>query len=140
MKDKEYKTLLQLVKLQIAEAQDYPVIAATREMFYLYWKLGQLILSYQAKKAWGAKFLGILSRDFKNELPKLNGFRERNQEYRRKFALEYPEAIQKMKTATEHLLQIESVLSRAPWSYHKVLKDKEPRAIYSFARQNIFGS
>lgn len=87
--DKDYKTLLQIVKEQIGTAQVRAISAANREMLLLYWKLGQLILMHQANKGWGAKVIDLLCDDIKKEFPTQKGFSVRNLKYMRKFASEY---------------------------------------------------
>lgn len=91
--DKEYQTLLTLVKEQVSTAQVRTITAANKELLLLYWKLGQLILAHQAKKGWGAKVIELLSKDLKKEFPTQKGFSARNLKYMRKFASEYPLAI-----------------------------------------------
>jgi predicted nuclease of restriction endonuclease-like (RecB) superfamily len=87
--DKDYITLLQIVKEQIGTAQVRAISAANREMLLLYWKLGQLILMHQANKGWGAKVIDLLCDDIKKEFPTQKGFSVRNLKYMRKFASEY---------------------------------------------------
>lgn len=106
--DKDYRALLILVKEQIGTAQVRAVTAANKEMLLLYWKLGQLILSHQSNKGWGAKVIDLLSFDLKKELPAQKGFSIRNLKYMRKFALEYPlPIIQKLNASAKILTQSE---------------------------------
>ncbi|MCH6234708.1 DUF1016 N-terminal domain-containing protein [Cognataquiflexum rubidum] len=111
--DKEYKAFLLLIKEQISTAQVRTAIAANREMLFLYWKLGQLILVHQSNKGWGAKVIDLLSSDLKKELPLQKGFSVRNLKYMRKFALEYSiPAIEKLNEASDKLRSFEHAQSK----------------------------
>ncbi len=88
-----YKLLLEEVKDQIKTSQLQSVTAANKEMLFLYWKLGLLILRNQTEKGWGSKVIEMLSSDLKKEFPRHKGFSVRNLNYMRKFALEYPAAV-----------------------------------------------
>jgi len=111
--DKEYKAFLSLVKEQISTAQVRTVIAANKEMLFLYWRLGQLILVHQSNKGWGAKVIDLLSSDLKKELPVQKGFSVRNLKYMRKFALEYSiPVVEKLNEASDKLRSLELVQSK----------------------------
>jgi predicted nuclease of restriction endonuclease-like (RecB) superfamily len=103
--DQDYRSLLAVAKQQISEAQIKLVTASNKELLYLYWKLGNLILHHQDKKGWGAKVIDLLSADLKKELPNQKGFSPRNLKYMRKFALEYQvPVLKRLNVASEKLL------------------------------------
>lgn len=85
----DYKSLLAFVKEQISASQVRAVSAANKEMLFLYWKLGQAIISYQTIQGWGSKVIQLLSKDLKREFPKQKGYSVRNLKYMRRFALDY---------------------------------------------------
>ncbi len=90
MNSKEYSKLLKHIKEQIRTAQLRTVSAANSQMLLLYWQLGNLILSNQQQKGWGAKIIPMLSDDLRKEFPEMRGFSERNLKYMRQFADNYP--------------------------------------------------
>ena len=63
--EKDYSSLLALAKQQISEAQIKLLTASNKELLYLYWKLGHLILHHQTIEGWGAKVIDLLSADLK---------------------------------------------------------------------------
>ena len=89
MNQYSYKDLLVEVKNRIREAQVKTVSAANSQMLLLYWQMGNIILSNQAKQGWGAKVIDLLSADLKKEFPQLKGFSARNMLYMKQFAEAY---------------------------------------------------
>jgi len=81
-----YKNVLAEIKTRIAQAQVKTVLAANKEMLWLYWQIGNEILHQQKNQGWGAKVIDRLSKDIRSEFPKLNGFSVRNLKYMQKFA------------------------------------------------------
>ena len=69
MKQKNYIQFLAEVKQKIKEAQLKTVIAANGQMLFLYWQMGNYILSNQNKQGWGAKVIELLAADLKKEFP-----------------------------------------------------------------------
>ena len=89
MKNKEYTQLFAVVKNKIEHAQIKTVAVANSQMLWLYWQLGNIILTSQAAKGWGAKVIDFLSADLKKEFPHMKGFSARNLKYMRAFASSY---------------------------------------------------
>lgn len=82
MNAKEYSKLVTHNKEQIRTAQVRTVSMTNSQILLLYWQLGNLILSNQQQKCWGAKIIPIRSADLKKEFPEMKGFSERNLKYR----------------------------------------------------------
>jgi len=88
--DKNYKEFLKEVKSKIQYAQTKAVIAVNQELLYLYWDIGNEIISRQEKANWGDSVITQLSKDLKQEFPNMKGFSKTNLKYMRSFAKEYP--------------------------------------------------
>lgn len=85
--DKEYKTLLVALKTKIRSARLKTILSINREVIYLYWHIGNQILT---KQHWGSKFINTLSNDLRNAFPKTTGFSIRNLQRMRQFSVYYP--------------------------------------------------
>ncbi len=73
-----YGSLLDEIKTRIRQAQVKAAFSANAEMIALYWDISKLIFNRQKQEGWGAGVIPRLTKDIKNELPKLKGFSERN--------------------------------------------------------------
>lgn len=127
MNDKEYVTILDGIKRQIAEAQRSAVLSVNKEMVMLYWNIGKVI---NEKSAWGNKFVENLARDIKLDYPKAKGFSPRNLRYMAKFAAENPD---------EQFLH--SVSAKLPWKHNTTLLDmvKTPKQRIWYANKIVEG-
>lgn len=66
-----YGELLSDLKTRVRQAQFKASLAANAEMILLYWDVGQMIHQRQQQEGWGSGVIPRLSRDLKNDLPKL---------------------------------------------------------------------
>ena len=78
-----YRALLNGLSGQIKAAQIKAAVAVNTEMITLYWRIGGMILSEQAKRGWGAKVIDQLSADLRKEFPQMRGLSARNLKYMR---------------------------------------------------------
>ena len=86
--NQEYKEIFENIKNEILISQYKAIQAVNKELIYMYWHIGKIILE---KGKWGNKFIDNLSIDLKLEFPNVNGFSIRNLKNMRKFAEEYPD-------------------------------------------------
>ncbi len=89
VKHNDYKQLLLEIKTKIQEAQVRVISAANSQLLWLYWQLGNYILTNQKAEGWGGRIIENLAADLTKELPGLKGFSTRNLKYMRKFAENY---------------------------------------------------
>ena len=87
----DYFALLEEIKQRVHRAQVRASLAANGELIALYWDIGRLILSRQAKEGWGTKVIDRLSADLQQAFPGRQGFSPRNLKYMRAFASAWPE-------------------------------------------------
>lgn len=113
LNSKDYETFLLELKERIRTAQVRAVIAVNRELVLLYWQIGREILSRQRQQGWGAKVIGQLAKDLKQEFPEVKGFSTRNLTYMRAFAETYPD---------EQIVQ--EVLAQISWYHNVALLEK----------------
>lgn len=72
-----YAALLKQVKARVVLAQKKAIYAANEEMLSMYWDIGKLLYESQKQIGWGNNALEQLSRDLKNDYPKIKGFSAR---------------------------------------------------------------
>jgi predicted nuclease of restriction endonuclease-like (RecB) superfamily len=150
----DYQDYLAELKERIRSAQVKAALAVNRELILLYWGIGQDILQRQAQQGWGAKIIGQLAKDLKQEFPEMSGFSTRNLQYMRSFAEAYPDRPIVQQAAaqfTDALIAhqaagqitgeqvVQEVLSRIPWFHNCVLLDKVkgPAERLWYAQQTI---
>jgi len=85
MKD-DYRIFLQQIKTVIAQSQQKAIVSVNNQLIFLYWIIGNLILTEQAKHGWGSNVINKLSTDIGKSFPALKGFSLRNLGYMKKFA------------------------------------------------------
>ena len=88
MNTKEYLSVVNDVKVQIASARQRVIWGVNRELIILYWNIGRTI---NANKTWGSKFIENLAHDIRAAFPEVRGFSFRNLEYMSQFAGIYNE-------------------------------------------------
>jgi len=108
--DKSYKKIFNNVKLEILNSQYKAVQIVNKELIFMYWHIGKIILE---NSRWGNKFINNLSVDLKLEFPNISGFSTRNLKYMRKFAKEYP-----------NFEFVQQVVAQIPWGHNIILLDK----------------
>ena len=106
----EYKEILQGVKDEILKSQYKAMQIVNRELIFMYWHIGKIILD---NSKWGNKFIDNLSVDLKLEFPTIKGFSIRNLKYMRKIAEEYPD-----------FEFVQQVVAQIPWGHNLILLDK----------------
>lgn len=106
----EYREIFETVKNQILKSQYKAMQAVNKELIFMYWHIGKIILE---NAEWGNKFIDNLSIDLKMEFPEITGFSVRNLKYMRKIAQEYPD-----------FEFVQEVLAQITWYHNIVLIDK----------------
>ena len=106
----KYKSLLENIKQEVLNAHYKAIYAVNKELMFLYWHIGKIILE---NTQWGNKFIDNLSMDLKMEFPEIKGFSVRNLKYMRKFAEEYPD-----------FKFVQEVLAQITWYHNIILMDK----------------
>ena len=106
----EYREIFETVKNEILKSQYRAMQAVNKELIFMYWHIGKVILE---NAEWGNKFIDHLSLDLKMEFPEIKGFSVRNLKYMRKIAEEYPD-----------FEFVQQVVAQIPWGHNVVLLDK----------------
>ena len=106
----KYKEIFENIKQEILKSQYKAMQAVNKELIYMYWHIGKIIL-YNSE--WGNKFIDNLSMDLKLEFPKINGFSIRNLKNMKKFAEEYPD-----------FEFVQSITAQITWTHNVLLIDK----------------
>lgn len=110
MDTNKYKALLENIKKEVLSARYKAIYAVNRELMFMYWHIGKIILE---NSQWGNKFIDNLSLDLKIEFPEIKGFSVRNLKYMKKFAEEYPD-----------FEFVQEVLAQITWYHNVILMDK----------------
>jgi len=105
-----YKEIFENIKKEILKSQYKAMQAVNKELIFMYWNIGKVILK---NSEWGNKFIDNLSIDLKLEFPNINGFSVRNLKYMRKIAEEYPD-----------FKFVQQVVAQIPWGHNIILIDK----------------
>ena len=105
-----YQELLMQIKNEIANSQYRAIQAVNKELIYLYWHIGKIILE---NSEWGNKYIDNLAIDLKLEFPNIEGFSVRNLKYMKKLASEYPD-----------FEFVQEVLAQITWYHNLILMDK----------------
>ena len=106
----KYKVLLENIKQEVLNAQYKAIYAVNKELMFMYWHIGKIILD---NSQWGNKYIDSLSMDLKMEFHEMKGFSTRNLKYMRKFAKEYPD-----------FQFVQEVLAQITWYHNIILMDK----------------
>ena len=109
----DYPAFIEGLKARVRSARIRAVVSVNRELIFLYWQIGNDILTRQQAEGWGAKVIDRLSRDLLNEFPDMKGFSVRNLKYMRKFAEIYRDAA-----------IVQELLAQITWYHHIALLDK----------------
>lgn len=108
-----YVDWLASLKTKISNAQLRATLAVNKELVFLYWQIGNEILTRQNQQGWGAKVIEKLAFDLKNSFPQMKGFSSRNLKYMRSFANTWRD---------QEFVQ--EVLAQLPWYHQITLLDK----------------
>lgn len=106
----KYKQIFENIKIEVARSQYKAMQAINKELIYMYWNIGKIILT---NSEWGNKFIDNLSIDLKLEFPNINGFSIRNLKNMKKFAEEYPD-----------FEFVQSITAQITWTHNVLLLDK----------------
>lgn len=82
----EYLSMLSDIRNDIRCSQHKAMLSANQTMIAHYWRIGQAI---NAHKAWGNKFIDVLSNDIRQDFPQAKGYSVRNLKYMAKLAETY---------------------------------------------------
>ena len=106
----KYKEIFENIKDEILKSQYKAMQVVNKELIYMYWHIGKIILE---NSEWGNKFIDNLSIDLKLEFPNITGFSVRNLKYMRKLAEDYPD-----------FKFVQEVLAQITWYHNIILMDK----------------
>lgn len=106
----QYKEIFENVKTEILKSQYKAMQVINKELIFMYWHIGKIILD---NSKWGDKFIDNLSIDLKLNFPEIKGFSTRNLKYMRKIAEIYPD-----------FKFVQQVVAQIPWGHNIVLMDK----------------
>lgn len=106
----KYKEIFENIKDEILKSQYKAMQVVNKELIYMYWHIGKIILE---NSEWGNKFIDNLSIDLKLEFPNITGFSVRNLKYMRKLAEDYPD-----------FEFVQEVLAQITWYHNIILMDK----------------
>ena len=136
-----YATLLKQVKARVALAQKKAIYAANEEMLTMYWDIGKLLSESQKQIGWGNNALERLSKDLKNDYPKVKGFSPRNCRCMIQFYKEYNQELTIWQRAVAKLETPDIILpiKQLSWSHNIALvqKVKDQKARYWYMIQCI---
>src|ERR1035438_9686730 len=110
---KNYQDLLALLKNQIRTAQVRAAVAVNQELVFLYWGIGNEILTRQKGDGWGTRVIERLAKDLRSEFPDMQGLSARNLGYMKAFAEAWPD---------EAILQ--APLAKLTWYHNLTLLEK----------------
>ena len=106
----QYKEIFENIKNEILKSQYKAMQTVNKELIFMYWHIGKIILE---NSQWGNKFIDNLAIDLKLEFPAIKGFSVRNLKYMRKIAEEYPD-----------FKFVQEVLAQITWYHNVILMDK----------------
>lgn len=106
----DYRYIFENIKTEVLKSQYRAMQSVNKELIFMYWKIGKIILD---NSVWGNKFIDNLSIDLKLQFPNMQGFSQRNLKYMRKLAEEYPD-----------FKFVQQVVAQIPWGHNLILLDK----------------
>lgn len=123
MLEKDFKVLLDNIKLDIKNTQRKTIMEANSNLIMLYFRLGKIIFE---NWKYGNSFIKNISTELKLEFPNVKGFSERNLRSMKLFYVEYKNE--------ENWQQL---VAKLPWGHNLLLmekiKDREIRKLYANA-------
>lgn len=108
----EYISLLEELKNKIKISQNRAILSVNKELIFLYYEIGKIILKNQSQKGWGSKIIENLAEDLRKEFPNMKGLSLRNLRYMRLFAESYPAEF------------VQQSVAQLSWGHNIVLLDK----------------
>lgn len=106
----KYKLIVENIKNEVLKSHYHAMQAVNKELIYMYWHIGKIILD---NSEWGSKFIVNLSIDLKLAFPDSTGFSVRNLKYMRKFASEYAD-----------FEFVQQVVAQIPWGHNILIMEK----------------
>lgn len=126
MIEKDFKQILNDIKIDIKNTQRKTIIEANSNLIMLYFRLGKII---EENSKYGNYFIENVSNELNLEFPKIQGFSVRNLKYMKKFYNEY-----------KNDQKVQQLVAQLPWGHNLLLidkiKDSEIRKIYIEATLN----
>lgn len=110
VESKNYFQVFEQLKADIIQSQLQAALLVTRELAFLYWRIGKTLSAKAQQEGWGAKTLERLARDLKATF--ISGFSYRNFKYMRQFAEAFPEE------------NWAAVAAQIPWGHNMLILDK----------------
>ncbi|NGX54503.1 MAG: hypothetical protein KR126chlam2_00114 [Chlamydiae bacterium] len=107
-----YAPFLEKIKTDIHRAQLSAFLSVTKELTFLYWRIGRMLSQKSSEEGWGAKTIGRLAKDLGSSFPGVGGLSLRNLQYMRRFANCYPE------------LNCATAVAQIPWGHNIILLEK----------------
>ena len=84
-----YPQVLEKIKDQIVDSRHRTAMAVNSRLIFLYWQIGQHIVTQQAMEGWGSGVIRQLSKDLRAAFPDMKGISPRNLDYMRQLAREW---------------------------------------------------
>lgn len=92
----------------------------------IYCDIGKLLYESKKQIGWGNNALEQLSKDLKNDYPKVKGFSVRNYQFMIQFYKEYNQELTNTKQAVSYLTDVKIMLpvKQLSWSHNVILMQK----------------
>ena len=104
-----FDAFINAVGSEIQQAQVRLIVAATAQMLFHYWKMGNYILYHQNLQGWGSKIIKQLAKAIRFNYPEKKGYSERNLTYMCQFARSYPLNVLRSFIDTDARLSVPSI-------------------------------
>ena len=104
-----FDAFVHAVGSEIEQAQVRLITAATAQMLFHYWKMGNYILYHQNLQGWGSKIIKQLAKAIRFNYPEKKGYSERNLTYMCQFARSYPLNVLRSFIDTDARLSVPSI-------------------------------
>ena len=157
VKNPDYINWLKKIKSKIYTAQIKAALAASRELIFFYWELGESIAKELEKNAWGNKVIDQLSKDLSFEFPGLQGFSRTNLYYIKKFYDYFNTYDEKLVIVPQAEGQnelvpqsggqnkpaiVSDIIWKLPWGHIKIILDKikDPKVALFYIKETIENS
>ena len=164
----DYKNWLIELKSTIQQRQIKAAIAVNSQLIQLYWDLGKQITEKQETAKWGSGFIDQLSKDLREDFPKMSGFSAANLRRCRQFFTFYREnsiwaqLVPKLENSNSQQVvdklqdienkevikvaqvvpQLENQLFQIPWGHHILImqKIKDVSEAFFYVKETIENS
>lgn len=116
----DYISWLTEIKSKLKSSQIKASIAVNSTLIEFYWDLGEMITQKQVTANWGDSVLSQLSRDLKEEFPRMTGLSERNLKYARQFYKFYQSLIGQQAVSKFR----QQAVAQIPWGHNLLIISK----------------